>query len=251
MAASAGTRLISADDHVDVTQEQVKAFLHPKHHDALRRGRREGRGGVAATLEHRDEPGVARAAEPPAARRSRASAATTVTRRVGRPGHHDPVARLRRHGHRRGRRVRRAIARSARSATSTSSRTARRRRPARSTPRSAEFASADPKRLVVAYQIPIHDVDMADRRGAVGGRQRVQVAAASRSSRPSSASPTTGTPATTRSGPRSRMPTCRCACTSASSSGSRTSSSATPRRNAASSSRWSSSRRPRRSGCGC
>jgi len=31
--AAPGT-LISSDDHVDLTQDQVKAFLHPKHHDA-------------------------------------------------------------------------------------------------------------------------------------------------------------------------------------------------------------------------
>ena len=34
MMVPAPSRLISSDDHVDVTQDQVKAFLHPKHQDA-------------------------------------------------------------------------------------------------------------------------------------------------------------------------------------------------------------------------
>ena len=34
MTTTMPTRLISSDDHVDVTQDQVKSFLLPKFHDA-------------------------------------------------------------------------------------------------------------------------------------------------------------------------------------------------------------------------
>ena len=52
-------RLISSDDHVDVTQDQVKAFLLPKHHDAYDAAVARGRGRAAPTLERRDEPALA------------------------------------------------------------------------------------------------------------------------------------------------------------------------------------------------
>ena len=78
----------------------------------------------------------------------------------------------------------------------------------------AEFASADPRRLIVSYQIPIHDVDAAveevERAAAVGCKS-LQLPY----SPPSPGSPTTGSAGMTRSGPSFRRPDFRSAATSA------------------------------------
>ena len=71
----------------------------------------------------------------------------------------------------------------------------------------SQFASADPNRLIINYQIPIHDID-----AAVEEVKRAALRAASRfscqCSPPSSDYPTTGTSVTTHCGPRSKTRGC-------------------------------------------
>ena len=93
-----------------------------------------------------------------------------------------------------------------------------------------DFASADPERLVVTVQVPIHDIDFAIAEVAARRRRWAASRCSCRCSRPSSASPTTSTSATTGCGPRSPRRVCRSAATSGSTPRSTTSRTATPRR---------------------
>ena len=79
----------------------------------------------------------------------------------------------------------------------------------------ATSPSADPKRLIVSYQIPIHDIDAAVAEVQWAAVDRLQVAAAP--GVPGRARPARllGRSATTRCSPRSRTPTSRSAATSA------------------------------------
>ena len=63
------------------------------------------------------------------------------------------------------------------------------RRPSRSTRRCASSARADPTRLIVSYQIPIHDIDAAVAEVRARRRARRASRCSSRCSRPRSASP--------------------------------------------------------------
>ena len=78
-----------------------------------------------------------------------------------------------------------------------------------------EFASADRARLCVSYQIPIHDIDFAVCRGAAHRCSEEGSRSSCRSSRPSSGCPTTTTSDTTASFRPSRRPVCPSAATSA------------------------------------
>ena len=78
----------------------------------------------------------------------------------------------------------------------------------------AEFASVDPERLIVSYQIPIHDIDVAVNEVRWAAAERMQVAAASGLPRRARAAGLLGPslrPAVER---RSRTPTFRSASTS-------------------------------------
>ncbi len=159
MVAVTKYRLISADDHVDVGHATVKSFLSPKFHadydDAIARFATSmgPMRSVDANERWRDQQGLDPGPVVGMGENRRHPA-------NGRPGHTDPLERLKdmdadgvaasssycevsafrylymlRHG----------------SAEATRAfNTAL-----------AEFASADPKRLIVSYQIPIHDIDDA------------------------------------------------------------------------------------------
>ena len=77
-------RLISSDDHVDLSQDQVKVHLHRKHHDsydaavAQVEAELRGRNNVEVNRRWREQQSL-----PPL--RRRASAATSGTRRSGGP----------------------------------------------------------------------------------------------------------------------------------------------------------------------
>ncbi len=158
-ATAGSTRLISADDHVDLTQDQVKAFLHRKHHasyDAavakveaeLRR-----RSNVESNRRWREQQDL-----PP--EEIKGFGGNDRHPASGRRGHSDPVERLRdmdadgvdassSYCEVSAFRYLYLVEDGAAEATRAFNMAL------------AEFASADPKRLVVSYQIPIHDVEMA------------------------------------------------------------------------------------------
>ncbi|MDE3204771.1 MAG: amidohydrolase family protein [Acidobacteriota bacterium] len=152
-------RLISADDHVDVTHDKVKGYLASRHHadydDAVAAFGQARAASMSSDSNQRwrRQQGldVDPAAAPMMQRRHPAN---------GRPGHTDPVERLRdmdadgvdvsssycevsafrylylvRNGWREATRAFNSAL--------------------------GEFASADPRRLVVSYQIPIHDIEVA------------------------------------------------------------------------------------------
>jgi uncharacterized protein len=158
---AARPQLISSDDHVDVTQEQVKAYLHPKHHDAydaaVARLERElrGRSNVEANRRWRQQQDVA-----PDGPTDKGYGGIEVHAAFGRAGHSDPLARLADmdtdgvqasssycevSAFRYLYLVEGGVAEATRAFNTAL----------------AAFASADPARLVVSYQVPIHDVDVA------------------------------------------------------------------------------------------
>jgi predicted TIM-barrel fold metal-dependent hydrolase len=159
MATDRTMRLISADDHVDVSHERVKSFLAPKFHDAYDTALAEFRASMGATASvdanqrWREQQGLApeKIAGMGANRRHAAA---------NRPGHTDPVARLD------------DMDTDGVEASSSYCEVSAFRYlylvkdGAPETTRAfntalGDFASADPKRLIVSYQIPIHDVDAA------------------------------------------------------------------------------------------
>ena len=160
MTTASPQRLISSDDHVDLTQDKVKAHLLPKHHDsydaAVARVEAElrGRNNVEVNRRWREQQNLAPSADQ-GLRQQRAAPGV----RPARP--HRPGRAAEGHGRRRGRGLVDATARSAPSATSTWSRTGWQEATRAFNTALAEFASADPKRLIVSYQIPIHDIDAA------------------------------------------------------------------------------------------
>jgi len=149
-------RLISADDHVDLSHDRVKHFLDPKFHGDYDAAVAEFRGSMGAMVSNeanqrwRDQAGL--------------DGGGNFGRRLheanGRPGHTESSARLKdmdldgveasatycevsafrylymvKNGWRESTRAFNTAL--------------------------AEFASADPRRLVISYQIPIHDIDAA------------------------------------------------------------------------------------------
>jgi predicted TIM-barrel fold metal-dependent hydrolase len=159
MAATAKYRLISADDHVDVSHKRVKAFLSPKFHDdyddALRR--------FAASM------GAMTSVEANQRWRQQQGADDGPVVRMGDNRRHPASGRS---GHRDARdRLRDMDADGVEASSSYCEVSAFRylymlENGGAEATRAfnsalAEFASADPKRLVVSYQIPIHDIDGA------------------------------------------------------------------------------------------
>lgn len=153
-------RVISADDHIDLSHDRVKSFLATKYHDdyddaVATFGRLMGSAVTAeANQRWREQEGLAvdRTATPMTAHRTHPAS--------GRAGHTDPVERLRdmdtdgveasssycevsafRYLY---------MIKNGRQESTRAFNTAL-----------AEFASADRKRLIVSYQIPIHDIDEA------------------------------------------------------------------------------------------
>jgi predicted TIM-barrel fold metal-dependent hydrolase len=158
---TAQTQLISSDDHVDITHNQVKAFLGRKHHDAydaaiarveneLRR-----RSNIEMNRRWRQQQNL-----PLDGSNDKGYGGIEVHPAFGRPGHTNPLARLAdmdtdgvgassSYCEVSAFRFLYLVADGAAEA-SRAFNTAL-----------AAFTSADPKRLVVSYQVPIHDVDMA------------------------------------------------------------------------------------------
>jgi predicted TIM-barrel fold metal-dependent hydrolase len=158
----ANERLISSDDHVDLSHDQIKGFLAAKFHadydDALGRFSAQMAGSMSAEANNqwRVQQGLAADAEDGAmlslANRSHAAA--------GRPGHMDPKARLE------------DLDEDGVAASVLYSEVSAFRylyMLERGTPEAtrafntalAEFAAAAPDRLIVSSQIPIHDVESA------------------------------------------------------------------------------------------
>jgi len=138
-------RLISADSHVKMTHEQVKQHLAPAHHDAY--------DAAAGAYEARMSIGTG------AANRAGAKMAAANSA-FARPGYWDPVERLKdmdTDG------VEAEVLYSEVSAfrylADVEGSTAEAVRAFNDA--LTDFAGADPKRLVVSYQIPIHDIDVA------------------------------------------------------------------------------------------
>jgi predicted TIM-barrel fold metal-dependent hydrolase len=159
MPAAQPQRLFSSDDHADLTQDQVKMHLHPKHHDsydaAVARVEAElrGRNNVEVNRRWREQQNLAPAQTKGFGGNERHPA-------FGRAGHTDPVERLKDmdtdgvdasssycevSAFRYLYLVKDGAAEATRAFNTAL----------------AEFASVDPKRLIVSYQIPIHDIDMA------------------------------------------------------------------------------------------
>jgi len=135
-------RLISADDHVDLSHDRVKSHLASKHHDGYDEALMAFAKSMVTTISAeanqrwREQQGL-----PPDSNvgigGNRAHPA------FGRPGHTDPRERLK------------DMDADGVSASSSYCEVS-----AFNTALS-EFASVDPKRLIVSYQIPIHDIDVA------------------------------------------------------------------------------------------
>jgi uncharacterized protein len=157
---STGERLISADDHVDLAHAAVKAHLAPRYHDAYDRGlmafaMASGNiRSIEANQRWRDQLGLGEPDGPVGMGTGRRHPAN------GRPGHTDPKARLA------------DMDADGIDASSTYCEVSAfrylyliedgwREATRAFNTALAEFASEDPKRLVVSYQIPIHDIDAA------------------------------------------------------------------------------------------
>lgn len=175
-AVATRERLISADDHVDLDHAQVKRHLHRRFHDDYDRAVASFRASMAGTASSEANQRWRRQAHL-APDPTVSMVADRTHAAWGRPGHSDPRARLAdmdadgveasvtycevsafrylyllEHG-------RKEATRAFNDAL-------------------AEFASADPDRLVVSYQIPIHDVDAAVeevRRAAAQGCRSLQL----------------------------------------------------------------------------
>jgi predicted TIM-barrel fold metal-dependent hydrolase len=153
-------RVISADDHIDLSHERVKAFLAPEHHDdydAAVAAFRASMGSTASAESNqrwREQQGlpVDPTARPMAMRRTHPA--------NGRAGHTDASERLKD-----------MDADGVEASSSYCEVSAFRylymvKNGWQESTRAfntalAEFASADPTRLIVSYQIPIHDVEVA------------------------------------------------------------------------------------------
>ncbi|HEX7096701.1 MAG TPA: amidohydrolase family protein [Acidimicrobiales bacterium] len=160
MATATSERLISADDHVDLSHDRVKAHLAPKHHDdydaaiAAFRASMGATASVEANQRWREQQGLPPEQSPKTMGGNRSHPA------FGRAGHTDPVERLRDmdadgveasvtycevSAFRYLYLVKNGWKESTRAFNTAL----------------AEWASHDPKRLIVSFQIPIHDIDAA------------------------------------------------------------------------------------------
>ena len=153
-------RLVSADDHVDLSHAAIKANLASKYHDAYDAGlmkfaqSAQNVLSISANARWREQQGLGESETPVGMDVARKHAA------AGRPGHTDARARLAdmdvdgvwassSYCEVSAFRYLYLIEDGWREATRAFNTTL------------AEFASADPQRLVVSYQIPIHDIDAA------------------------------------------------------------------------------------------
>ena len=159
MTATTEERLISADDHVNLTHDRVKDHLAPKFHDAYDAGIATFRAtmtstaSIVANQQWREQEGL----EPDP---TVSMAANRKHGAAGRPGHTDPNQRLQD-----------MDADGVEVSSSYCEVSAFRylyliedgwKESTRAFNRAlGDFAAVDPKRLVVSYQIPIHDVDAA------------------------------------------------------------------------------------------
>lgn len=160
MDVRAGQRLVSADDHVDLAHTAVKKFLDTRYHsaydDGLRAFAESARSvrSVAANTRWREQQALGEPDGPVGMGVGRRHAAN------GRPGHTDAVARL--------------ADMDADGVWASSSycevsafrylyliRDGWREATRAFNTALAEWASPDPARLVVSYQIPLHDIDVA------------------------------------------------------------------------------------------
>jgi predicted TIM-barrel fold metal-dependent hydrolase len=158
-ASTSPERLISADDHVDLSHDSVKRHLASKFHDdydaaiAAFRATMTSTASIAANQRWREQEGLE--PDPTVSMGSNRSHAA-----FGRPGHTDPRERLR------------DMDADGVEASSSYCEVSSFRylylvengwKEATRAFNSAlaEFASTDPKRLIVSYQIPIHDIDAA------------------------------------------------------------------------------------------
>jgi len=153
-------RVISADDHIDISHERVKTFLAAKYHDdydqAVAAFARSMRSSVSAESNQRWREQQGLEVDP--------DAVPMINRRQhpanGRPGHTDPIERLRDmdtdgvdasssycevSAFRYLYLIKNGWQESTRAFNTAL----------------ADFASADPRRLIVSYQLPIHDVEVA------------------------------------------------------------------------------------------
>ena len=160
MPATTTYRLISADDHVDVRHDQVKANLATTFHADYDKALMDFAASMGATrsVEANQRWRAQQGLDPDAPVVGMGSGLTG--RAFGRAGHSDPLERLKdmdadgveassSYCEVSAFRYLYLLARGAAEATRAFNTTL------------AEFASADPARLVVSYQIPIHDVDAA------------------------------------------------------------------------------------------
>jgi predicted TIM-barrel fold metal-dependent hydrolase len=151
-------RLISADDHVDLSHDKIKSFLDPRYHDAYNQALREFGASMNAMRSNetnqrwRDQQG----AEPA----GNVGMGTGGNGYAERPGHTDAAARLA------------DMDTDGVQASSTYCEVSAFRylylvkqgwKEATRAFNTAllDFASADPARLIVSFQIPIHDIDAA------------------------------------------------------------------------------------------
>ncbi len=161
MLATHHQRLFSSDDHVDLAQDRVKAFLQARHHGAYDaavaqvEAELRGRNNVEVNRRWREQQNLPQV-------QGKGYGGSDRHPAFGRPGHTDPLERLRDmdadvvlvsssycevSAFRYLYLVKDGAAEATRAFNTAL----------------AEFASADPKRLIVSYQIPIHDIDLAVR----------------------------------------------------------------------------------------
>ena len=161
--------LISVDGHAQVSHDDVKANLATKFHAAYD----DALGAFGKRMMERMTASN-NAAWAQSNRGIKESSNSFRLRNMQREGHKEPLARL--EGHGRGRRRRRGdLLRGQRaSAICMTSRRARTRRRRRSTTPCTSSASPIRQRLIMNYQIPIHDIDDAikevQRVAAMGGK---------------------------------------------------------------------------------
>ena len=160
MTTTAPQRLVSADDHVALGHAEIKANLATKYHDAYDAGlmrfaqSAQNTLSIEANERWRTQQGLGDPDKPVGMQVARTHAA------ANRPGHTDPVARL-------ADMDADGVAASSCYCEVSAFRYlyliedgwAEATRAFNTT--LGEFAAADPQRLVVAYQIPIHDIDAA------------------------------------------------------------------------------------------
>src|SRR5882672_8332395 len=162
MATSTLERLISSDDHVDLSHDNIKAYLATRFHDdydaaiAAFRASAGATASVEANQRWREQQGLGVDPAPMGMGGNRSHAAS------GRAGHTDPAERLKdmdidgvdasvTYCEVSAFRYLYMVKRGAKESTRAFNTAL------------AEFASPAPERLVVSYQIPIHDIESAVR----------------------------------------------------------------------------------------